>query len=144
MAARVFKANLLAPEQALALLCRWAGELRQPEADQIIAECGHLALAIAVIGPTLQEADHDAWSDTLDRLKNADISAIEESLTEGQASFFRSLEVSVTSLTPHIQQRYLALAVLLEDMPAALAVLQTLWGVSPSEGRQTSKHFLGQ
>jgi WD40 repeat protein len=79
---------------------------------------------------------------TLDLLRKADISAIEEQLPPGQESFYRSVEVSFRFLTGQMQERYKALAVLLEDMAAPLPVLQVLWGIDESEARRTSRHFV--
>ena len=79
------------------------------------------------------------WKDTLALLQRADLSAIEEQLPPGQSSFFRAVEVSVTALAEDPQQRYRELAVLLEDMPAALPVLMGIWGVAEPEARRIAR-----
>jgi WD40 repeat protein len=52
------------------------------------------------------------------------------------------VEVSFKALAPEMQERYKALAVLLEDMAAPLPILRTLWGVSESGARRISRHFV--
>ena len=74
------------------------------------------------------------WKDTLELLRKADLSAIQEQLPEGQQSFFKAVEVSFQSLQPEMQERYRALAVLLEDMAAPLPILETLWNASAGGG----------
>jgi WD40 repeat protein len=138
------RAELLESAQARDLLARWAGvqaAALPPIADALVAECGRLPLALAVIGALLRGAEPEFWPDTLDLLKNADISAIEDQLPLGQASFFRAIEVSFRALRPELQERYRKLAILLEDTPAPLAVLQTLWGASESEARRIARQF---
>jgi WD40 repeat protein len=41
-----------------------------------------------------------------------------------------------------MQERYKALAVLLEDMPAPLPVLETLWNATEAEARRISRHLV--
>ena len=89
-------------------------------ADQLIAECGRLPLALSVVGAMLRGADAKVWKGTLELLRRADLSAIQEQLPEGQDSFFKAVEVSFQSLKPDMRERYKGLAVLLEDMAAPL------------------------
>ena len=69
-------------------------------ADEVIAECGRLPLALSVVGAMLRGESAEFWADTLDLLRKADLSAIEEQLPEGQESFFKAVEVSFQSLKP--------------------------------------------
>jgi WD40 repeat protein len=145
VADRKYSANLLSQSESRALLARWAGKIMDtlpPEADQIIQECGELAAAIAQVGASLRELSPAEWRDTLEALEAADISSIEDRLPLGQQSFFKSLAVSVQSVPEHMQTRYLKLAVLLEDVPAPLVVLKTLWAVNEAEGRRTARYFV--
>src|SRR5436305_4137756 len=126
---RRFSANLLSESEARALLARSAGmavDALPPEAERIIQACGELAAAVAQVGASLRDVSPDEWRDTLEALERADISGIEDRLPSGQKSFFKSLAISVEALLAHMQERYLKLAVLLEDVPAPQAVLQTL------------------
>jgi WD40 repeat protein len=147
-AAQQHTAEPLDLEESRALLAAWAGlnsEVLPPEADAIIEECGSLPLALAMIGPLLQDAGRpggEVWSDTVELLQKADLAAIASQLPPGQDSFFRAVEVSFQALAPEMQERYQALAVLLEDMAAPLPVLETLWAVNDAEARRISRHFV--
>ena len=74
-------------------------------------------------------------------LRTTDLSAIPKQHHNGQQSLFKAVQVSFQSLEPEMQERYKALAVLLEDMVAPLSILQTLWNVDEAEARRTSKLF---
>jgi WD40 repeat protein len=89
----------------------------------------------------LRDASPKSWRDTLDLLRNADLSAIEDQLPEGQQSFFKAVEVSFQSLKPEMQERYKALAMLLEDMAAPLPILQALWNVDEAGARRISRNL---
>lgn len=131
--------------QSRELLASWANlpvaEL-SALADEVIAECGRLPLALSVVGAMLRSETAEFWADTLDLLRNADLSAIEEQLPEGQDSFFKAVEVSFQSLKPEMQGRYEALAVLVEDMAAPLPLLRMLWDVSDSEARRIGRQLV--
>jgi len=60
-----------------------------PTADEVIAECGRLPLALSVIGAMLRGAVAEFWRDTLDLLRKADLSVIQEQLPEGQEASSR-------------------------------------------------------
>jgi len=92
-----------------------------------------------VVGAILRGSDREFWVDTLDLLRKADLSAIEDQLPEGQQNFFRAVEVSFQSLKPEMQERYKALAVLLEDMAAPFPILKTLWNVNEAEARRIKR-----
>jgi WD40 repeat protein len=54
----------------------------------------------------------------------------------------RAIQVSVDALEASARRRYVALAVLLDDMPAAPAVQQTLWGGDAGEALETAELFV--
>jgi WD40 repeat protein len=139
------RADLPDTAQSRELLASWANrpvaEL-PAAADDVIAECGRLPLALSVVGAMLCGTDAEFWRDTLDLLRKADLSAIQQQLPEGQDSFFKAVEVSFQSLKPELQQRYKTLAVLLEDMAAPLSILQTLWKVDRPEARRISRNLV--
>jgi hypothetical protein len=145
VSAREHRADLLDVGQSRELLASWANlpvaEL-PAAADAVIAECGRLPLALSVVGAMLRGAGQGFWQDTLNLLRKADISAIQQQLPPGQESFFKAVEVSFQSLEPKMQERYKALAVLLEDMAAPLPILETLWNVTEAEARRISRHFV--
>jgi len=138
-------AELLDLEQARELLAAWAGldgNPRPPQLDAVVKECGNLPLALSIVGAMLRGATPEEWEDTLGLLHKADLTAIVEQLPPGQESFFRAVEVSFKALTPEMQQRYKALAVLWEDMVAPLPILETLWSAQDAEARRISRHFV--
>ncbi len=55
---------------------------------------------------------------------------------------FRAIQVSVNALDVTSRERYIALAVLPEDMPAAVPVQQCLWGVNEGEAIESAEQFL--
>jgi hypothetical protein len=55
---------------------------------------------------------------------------------------FRAIQVSVNALDVTSRERYIALAVLPEDMPAAVPVQQCLWGVNEGEALESAELFL--
>jgi NB-ARC domain len=140
--AREHRVDVLDAYQSREVLALWAGlstEQLPPEAEEIIRECGNLPLAVSTIGALLRGAIRDEWKDTLDLLTTADLSSLASQLPPGQDSFFRTIEVSVSALVPEMQERYKALAVLLEDMAAQLPILQVLWDVDEAEARRASR-----
>ena len=143
--AQEHRADLLNIAQSRELLALWANlpvEELPAAAEEVIAECGRLPLALSVVGAMLRAESAEFWRDTLDLLRKADLSAIQEQLPEGQDSFFKAVEVSFESLKPEMQERYKALAVVLEDMAAPLAILETLWNVDRPEARRISRNFM--
>ena len=142
---RKYAADLLAADEARVLLARSAGvkvaDLPR-EADLIIQACDGLAAAVAQIGASLREVSAPEWGDTLAALEKADIGAIEDRLPSGQESFFKSLAVSIQALSPEMQQRYRKLAILLEDVPAPLPVLETIWNANEAEARLSTRYFV--
>lgn len=145
VSAREHHPDLLDFEQSRKLLASWANvpiaDL-PAAADDVIAECGRLPLAVSVIGAMLRGMDAVFWTDTLDLLRKADLAAIQEQLPEGQQSFFKAVEVSFQSLKPEMQERYKALAELPEDIAASLPILQTLWNANEAETRRISKRLV--
>jgi WD40 repeat protein len=142
--AREYRVELLSEPQSRELLALWAGSAAAPlppAADDIINECGKLPLAVSMVGALLRGATPAEWADTVDLLRRADLTDIEEQLPEGQQSFFRAIEVSVKSLATEAQERYKALAILLEDMPTPLPILETLWNVDESAARRISRYL---
>jgi hypothetical protein len=102
-----------------------------PVATDLINECGHLPLALSMIGAMLQGKPPAYWNVVLDRLRNARLEKI------GAA-----IQVSVDALDQTAQARYLALAVVLEDMPIHPVIQRALWGVSESDALETAEQFV--
>ncbi len=140
--AREHRADLLDSPQSRELLASAAGvkvNALPHAAEDIVGECAGLPLALSTMGALLRGAAPVEWDDAADRLRNADLSAIEEMLPPGQKSAFRATEVSVKALPQKMQQHYVSLAVLLDDMAAPQPILQTLWNVGEAEARRVGK-----
>ncbi len=132
LGAEELSTKLLSDEQARELLAKYSGRkpVKLPAAAQeIIRECGHLALGIREIGSALRSKSNQRWSDVLEKLRNAQVE-----------SLYGPTKVSVDVLGeqhPEIRQRYLQLAVLLEDGSAPGPILQTLWALDAVGARDT-------
>jgi WD40 repeat protein len=139
-------AELLTEEQSRSVLSRWAGVADSPlppEAPELIHECGRLPLALAMVGAMLRGRAPAMWSAVLDLLLRADLQQIGmKSANLVHTNLFRAIHVSVEDLRPRTRERYLALAVLLEDMAAGPPVQQALWGVDPVEALRTADELI--
>ncbi len=147
--AREFTAFLPTADEALEVLARWAGlqvDALPPQAREVIAECQNLPLALAMIGAQLKGKHAAHWDVVLGHLRRADLAQIKARFPEPHTSLFRAIQVSFEALseeTPVYAERYLGLAVMLEDMAVAPAVQQTLWNVDEAEALETADRFVG-
>jgi hypothetical protein len=85
------------------------------------------------------------WDIVLSHLRHADLAKIRARFPEPHTTLFRAIEVSFEALREHdsiAAQRYLALVVLLEDMPAAIPIQRTLWNVDEAEALETADRFV--
>jgi WD40 repeat protein len=147
--AREVKAELLTEDESRQVLARWSGWRNKElpaEALDIIRECGRLPLALSMIGASLHGEPSSSWNGVADRLRHADLSLIEGDVAAYQhTSFLRAIQVSVEALErkhPEYKERYLALAVLLEDMEAPVEILSVLWGLDAFETRRAAKRLI--
>ncbi len=133
MGAREHVADLLTEEQSREVLARWSRtEITNlpPIAAQLIHECGRLPLALSMVGAMLRGKPATYWKTVLEHLRNADLDKIKAQFPDyPYTDVLRAIQVSVDSLDETSRARYLALAVLLEEMAAAPPVQQCLWGV---------------
>src|ERR1022692_2294701 len=147
--AREFTAKLPTADEAREVLARWAAlppESLPPQASEVIAECQNLPLALAMIGAQLKGKTAAHWDIVLGHLHRADLAKIRADFPEPHTTLFRAIQVSFEALRdedPVAAQRYLALAVMLEDMAVAPAVQQTLWNVDEAEALETADRFIG-
>src|ERR1035441_8889657 len=135
------------------VLAHWAGLPAQslldtlpPQASEVIGECQNLPLALAMIGAQLKGKPAAHWDIVLDHLRRADLAQIKARFPEPHTTLFRAIQVSFEALReedPVAAQRYLALAVMLEDMAVAPAVQQTLWNVDQAGALETADQFVG-
>jgi WD40 repeat protein len=154
--AREFTAVLPTNAEAREILTKWGAGLSPrgasapqtlpPQAEAVIAECGDLPLALAMIGAQLRGKPAAHWDIVLAHLRHADLTQIKSRFPEPHTTLFRAIQVSFEALReedPAAAQRYLALAVMLEDMAVAPAVQQTLWNVGEAEALETADQFIG-
>ena len=138
--------NLLTQEQSREVLARWLGlqtDKLPPQVDDLIRECGRLWLALSMIGAMLKGKPPAYWDLVLDLLGKADLEKIKAQFPDyPHSSLFRAIQVSVDALDPTDRERYLALAVLLEDTPAHRTIQQTLWNVDKDEALETAEQFV--
>jgi WD40 repeat protein len=143
--AREFTANLLTEDESHRVLARWCGRAvaeLPPSASDVIHECGYLPLALAMIGAQLRGKPPVLWNSVLDHLRHADLQKIKAQFPEPHTTLFRAIQVSVDALDETVRLRYLALAVLLEDMAAAPQVQECIWGVDETEAAETAEQFV--
>ena len=83
------------------------------------------------------------WKSVLEHLRNADLDKIKAQFPDyPYTDVLRAIQVSVDSLDETSRARYLALAVLLEDMAAAPPVQQCIWGVDENQAAETAEQFV--
>ena len=150
LGAEEFRVELLAPDAALALLAKWAGEEvdRLPvQATKVARRCGYLPLALAMIGAMVRLRP-TAWSDALERLDHADLGKIRRNFHDyPYPDLLRALAVSVETLPPEERERYLELAVFPEETLIPEATLETLWassGLSAPDARDLAAKLVAR
>jgi WD40 repeat protein len=146
MGAREHVADLLTEGQSREVLARWSRtEITHlpPIAAQLIHECGRLPLALSMVGAMLRGKPATYWKTVLEHLRNADLDKIKAQFPDyPYTDVLRAIQVSVDSLDETSRTRYLALAVLLEEMAAAPPVQQCLWGVDENQATETAEQFV--
>ena len=139
-------ADPLTPDQARALLARWAGYMPNAlpaEAADLVQECGRLPLALSMTGAMLRGKPAAYWGHVLGSLRLSDLAKMRAQFPfYPHANLLRAIQVSVDALEAPARRHYLALAVLPDDMPAPSAVQQTLWGVNAGEALETAEQFV--
>src|SRR5262249_20010638 len=138
-------AQHLSEVEARNLLKKWAGLTGElpPEGEELIKECGRLALGIAIVGAMLRNKPLSLWKRTLDLLCSAELGKISAQFPGQHGSLFRALHVSVEQLNDLQRDCYGALAVLLEEMPAPPVIQQTLWGMDGAEAAEICERLIG-
>ena len=145
LGAHGFTANLLTESESRHVLARWSGytaERLPQQARDVIHECGHLPLALAMIGAQLKGKPAAFWNVVLNQLRHVELSRIEAQFPKPHSTLFRAMLVGVDTLDKVAQERYFALAVLLDDMTAAPPVQQTLWNVAEGGALETAEQLI--
>jgi NB-ARC domain len=144
--ARDFTATLLTEDESRQVLANWSGQTPKslpPQARKVIQECGYLPLALAMIGAQLRGKPQALWNAVLDYLRKADLQKIKAQFPEPQTTLFRAIQISVDALDEQALERYVALAVMPEEMAVAPQVQQCLWGVDENGAAETAEQFVG-
>jgi WD40 repeat protein len=143
-----FTVGFLTPEQSREMLARWSGcsiNALPAEANDIIRECGGLALALSIIGAMLRGKPNSFWQCVSKLLRNADLRKIRQQFPNYQhPDLLSAIQISVDDLAPKTRERFHALAVLLEDMPIHPLVARVLWNVDETEASWTAEELVAR
>jgi tetratricopeptide (TPR) repeat protein len=102
-----------------------AGSL-PPSADRVLGKCAGLPLAIAILGAMV--ADGYSWELISDRLNSPAVKEIMHALPDYEyKSLYQAIHVSVASLSPDMERRFLELAVFPANAPIPIPTLVTYW-----------------
>jgi WD40 repeat protein len=146
--------GLLEPEAARGLFSYWLdhdGSL--PEiASEIIDECGGLALALSMVGAALQRKSSADWADMLSNLRAARLNSVRSNPAGYEyAALDAAIAVSVDDLelvygsrrtSKSLKDQYLSLALWPDNVPIPEGILQTMWGVTAVDVRESSSSFV--
>jgi hypothetical protein len=132
--AREHHLDVLEPGESLTLLADWTGtpvDALPPEAAEIAHACGHLPVALAMIGALVRRRRR--WDDMLRLLENARLSKLKANLADYEYhDVFEVIDVSMAALAAEMDGAqahscYVELAVFPEDMPIPRAALRIAW-----------------
>jgi len=127
MGAHLHPVDVMAREQAVALLEQWArGKLDDAGNDvqeKIVKRVGYLPLAVKLAGEQLRRHDPEDWLAHFDahRLRSARPESIHDDL-------FLTFDLSLDDLNVQDRRCYLALAIFPEDESIPQVALNKLWG----------------
>src|ERR1017187_9726487 len=130
------------------MLADWAGvkdsALLPPQAMDVAQACGHLPLALAMIGAMVQLRT-TAWPDALEFLRSRDLEEFRRAFPDyPYPNLLRAIAVSVDELPLEDRERYLDLAVFPEDEPIPEGPLQVFWGLTPAKIRACMDRLAAQ
>jgi WD40 repeat protein len=137
--------DVLRPDEARQLLARWAGlqvAALPGTVDEVIRECGGLPLALSMIGAILRGKTPSYWTNVLGLLRQASLDKLSAPAGYAHKTLMRAIQVSVEALDERARARYLALAVLPEDMPVHPAIQQVLWNADELDCLETAERFV--
>src|SRR5215469_6454674 len=96
-----------------------------------------------MIGAQLRGKPPGLWNAVLEHLRTADLQKIKAQFPEPHTTLFRAIQISVDALDEHPRERYIALAVMPEEMAIAPQVQQCLWGLNENGAAETAELFVG-
>lgn len=122
--------ELLSEDEALRLMAVTSGEEISelpPEASAVIQQCGRLPLAVVLAGGMV--AGGMPWQSLLTAFDRHKLEFFQDDQRDNQHhDLLRTIEVSVQSLEPEEQLRFVELGVFPEDEAVPEAAVTTLWG----------------
>ena len=125
--------DVLAEDESMDLLASWADlqvEALPAIAKDIAEACGHLPLALAMIGAMIRLRP-TAWADILERLERAELDKFKRAFPNyPYPTLLCALEVSVDALPSSERDRYLELVVFDDVKAIPEAALSTLWSAA--------------
>src|SRR6476469_6936367 len=92
-----------------------------------------------MIGAILRDKPPAYWRHTLKLLQSANLDDIGGCAHQ---DLLRAIQVSVDALDETARQRYLALAILMEDMPVHPSIQQTLWNANEEDASATAEQLV--
>jgi hypothetical protein len=136
------RVELLSDNEALRILAKSAGDkaeqLSEEASKQLIAECGRLPLAVALCGGMI--LNNISWKKVLGALREHDLehislehrdanqsSTADDRSIDPTRNLWKTMEVSLQTLTEAEQQRFAELAVFPNDEAVPEAAVFTLW-----------------
>jgi WD40 repeat protein len=142
----VLTPGFLGEKQSRELLAHWTSlsiDALPHEAEDLMEECGGLPLAIASLGGMLRGKSRERWQRVLGLLRNADIAKLRHQFPDyPHPDLLRALRVSIDELDPKMKERYLALAVMLEDVSIHPEFQSALWSSDGDETWETAEEFI--
>jgi hypothetical protein len=112
------------------------------EADMILKECGHLALAVAIAGARLRLKPPAVWGVVLQELRSANLDGVGSLEEYEHRSVFRAIHVSVRDLPEPARGRYRDICAFPEDVAVPTAALGALWNAPAEEVLPTAEAWL--
>jgi hypothetical protein len=144
--AREHVINVLTEEQSRDVLARCSGtEVAKlgSVAEDLVRECGGLPLALSMVGAMLRGKPSSLWKRAVELLRRADLDKIKAQFPHyPYTDILRAIQVSIDALDAGLRERYIALAVMPEDMAIAPEIQECLWGVDEVEAVDNAEQFV--
>jgi NB-ARC domain/WD domain, G-beta repeat len=125
--------DLLDDAQARRLLAQRSGQesesLPEPEATDILLECKGLVLGVAMISAALKNKPVSDWARIARNLRKARLRDVGTQVANyAYRTLWASIAASIEELSLEDKERYLKLAILVENIPYSAVLLQQIWG----------------
>ena len=126
--------------QLLAAAAGMAAERMPREADEVLAELGHLALGVAMVGAIASGRGPHVWSALLQRIHEGRLDKIGHHFPDSYqyATLLRAIEVAVDDLDPDDRQRWAELAVFDHQGDIPRSAMRALWSSADEDDLDTN------